>query len=167
MDILIKKFRGLCNTTSDINEHLPVLFRYAKQCDSALELGVRGCISSWAIASGLLENKNGARKRLFMNDMQECQIGEIIDAVSTLNIDVKYEWKSDLDIVFEKEEVKNSYLPECWNKWVWFDDKTDLCIGVAKNKEEAKTSKILNKKNYIHYCFHDEEKPRPCIREEI
>jgi len=115
MDILIKKFRGLCNTTSDINEHLPVLFRYAKQCDSALELGVRGCISSWAIASGLLENKNGARKRLFMNDMQECQIGEIIDAVSTLNIDVKYEWKSDLDIVFEPGETYDMVFIDTWH----------------------------------------------------
>ena len=53
----------MCNTASDINEHLPTLFRYAKQCNSAIELGVRGCISSWAIAAGLLENKNGVRKR--------------------------------------------------------------------------------------------------------
>ena len=81
MDILIKKFRGLCNTVSDINEHLPTLFRYAKQCDTALELGVRGCISSWAVAAGLLENKNGIRKRLFMNDARECQIGEIIETL--------------------------------------------------------------------------------------
>jgi hypothetical protein len=144
MDILIKKFRGLCNTTSDINEHLPVLFRYAKQCDSALELGVRGCISSWAIASGLLENKNGARKRLFMNDMQECQIGEIIDAVSTLNIDVKYEWKSDLDIVFEPGETYDMVFIDTWHVY-----------GQIK-RELEKFSTIANKYIIMHDTTVDE-----------
>lgn len=144
MDILIKKFRGLCNTTSDINEHLPVLFRYAKQCDSALELGVRGCISSWAIASGLLENKNGARKRLFMNDMQECQIGEIIDAVSTLNIDVKYEWKSDLDIVFEPGETYDMVFIDTWHVY-----------GQIK-RELEKFSIIANKYIIMHDTTIDE-----------
>jgi hypothetical protein len=144
MDILIKKFRGLCNTTSDINEHLPVLFRYAKQCDSALELGVRGCISSWAIASGLLENKNGARKRLFMNDMQECQIGEIIDAVSTLNIDVKYEWKSDLDIVFEPGETYDMVFIDTWHVY-----------GQIK-RELEKFSTIANKYIIMHDTTIDE-----------
>ena len=39
MDIIIKKFRGFCNTASDINEQLPTLFRYAKQCNSEIEFG--------------------------------------------------------------------------------------------------------------------------------
>ena len=115
MDVIIKKFRGLCNTASDINEHLPTLFRYAKQCNSAIELGVRGCISSWAIAAGLLENKNGIKKRMFMNDTQTCQIGEFIDAVEAQNIEVKYEWKNDLEVQFEKGEMYDLVFIDTWH----------------------------------------------------
>jgi hypothetical protein len=115
MDILIKKFRTMCNTASDINEHLPVLFRYAKQCNSALELGVRGCVSSWAISAGLLENKNGIRKKIFMNDSRECQIGELIDVLEPLNIDIKYEWKNDLEIEFDADEKYDMVFIDTWH----------------------------------------------------
>jgi hypothetical protein len=115
MDVIIKKFRGLCNTASDINEHLPTLFRYAKQCNSAIELGVRGCISSWAIASGLLENKNGVKKRMFLNDSRECQIGEFVDAVESQNLDIKYEWKNDLELQFEPGETYDMVFIDTWH----------------------------------------------------
>ena len=115
MDILIKKFRTMCNTASDINEHLPTLFRYAKQCNSALELGVRGSISLWSISAGLLENKNGVKKRIFMNDSRECQIGELVDILEPLGIDVKYEWKNDLEIVFGADEKYDMVFIDTWH----------------------------------------------------
>ena len=115
MDVLIKKFRTMCNTASDINEHLPTLFRYAKQCNSALELGVRGCVSSWAISAGLLENKNGIKKRIFMNDSRECQIGELVDILEPLGIDVKYEWKNDLEIEFGADEKYDMVFIDTWH----------------------------------------------------
>jgi hypothetical protein len=115
MDVLIKKFRTMCNTASDINEHLPTLFRYAKQCNSALELGVRGCVSSWAITAGLLENKNGTRKRIFMNDSRECQVGELVDVLEPLGIDVKYEWKNDLEIEFGADEKYDMVFIDTWH----------------------------------------------------
>ena len=34
---------------SDINEHLPTLFGYAKECESIIEMGVRGVVSTWAL----------------------------------------------------------------------------------------------------------------------
>ena len=105
----------MCNTASDINEHLPTLFRYAKQCNSALELGVRGCVSSWAISAGLLENKNGVKKRIFMNDSRECQIGELVDILEPLGIDVKYEWKNDLEIVFGADEKYDMVFIDTWH----------------------------------------------------
>jgi len=115
MDVLIKKFRTMCNTASDINEHLPTLFRYAKQCNSAIELGVRGCVSSWAISAGLLENKNGVKKRIFMNDSRECQIGELVDILEPLGIDVKYEWQNDLEIVFGADEKYDMVFIDTWH----------------------------------------------------
>jgi hypothetical protein len=39
--------------SSDINEHLVTIERYAKDCESAVELGVREMVSTWALISGL------------------------------------------------------------------------------------------------------------------
>jgi hypothetical protein len=39
-------------TTSDINEHLPVLKKYSDECDIIVELGVRTIVSTWAFLSG-------------------------------------------------------------------------------------------------------------------
>ena len=56
MDFVETKFNNLSNCPSDINEHLPTLAKYAQECESIIELGVRGCISSWAFVFGLLNN---------------------------------------------------------------------------------------------------------------
>ena len=62
------KYEEMCNITSDINEHLPTLSKYASDCESAIEFGVRGCISSWAILNGLNES-TATNKRFFLNDL--------------------------------------------------------------------------------------------------
>ena len=61
VDRVNSKYTQLCNTPSDINEHLPTLYRYAKECNTVFETGVRGCISSWAFTKGLLENGKESR----------------------------------------------------------------------------------------------------------
>lgn len=52
-DILQTKFIEKANTPSDINEHLPVLFKYARECNHITECGVRTVVSSYAFAMGL------------------------------------------------------------------------------------------------------------------
>jgi hypothetical protein len=39
-------------TSSDINEHLPTLKKYAKECETIVEMGVRTIVSTWAFLSG-------------------------------------------------------------------------------------------------------------------
>lgn len=43
-----QKFEELCNTPSDINQHLPILKEYADRCETVVEFGVRGCVSTYA-----------------------------------------------------------------------------------------------------------------------
>jgi hypothetical protein len=50
------KYENKCSTISDINEHLPTLYKYATDCESVLECGVASCVSSWAFVYGLLNN---------------------------------------------------------------------------------------------------------------
>jgi len=47
-----EKYKQLCDIPSDINEHLPTLKKYAILCDSIVELGVRGMVSTWGLLAG-------------------------------------------------------------------------------------------------------------------
>ena len=101
MNIINQKFNLLCynqcpgKNSSDIMEHLPTLYSYAKECDSVFETGVRGCVSSWAFLYGLLDGSS-TKKTLFMNDINVCNVEELLNASNGFDIDVKYEWKNNL-----------------------------------------------------------------------
>lgn len=55
---LAYQYQLTCNLPSDINEHSPVLRRFASQCQSVADLGVGSVVSSWALIQGLAENPN-------------------------------------------------------------------------------------------------------------
>ena len=98
MDRIRTTYTILCNTRSDIHEHLPTLYKYATECESIVECGVRGCVSSWALTCGLLDN-NKPTKSILLNDLTRCNIQGLLDATKGLPIKVNYEWKNDLDLV--------------------------------------------------------------------
>lgn len=102
MELLKNKYYALCNERSDINEHLPTLYKYAIKCDSVFETGVRGVISSYALTYGLLSNPNKSNKEILLNDITQCNISEFIQYTQSLHIDIKYIWKSNLEIELER-----------------------------------------------------------------
>ena len=102
---IINKCTMLSNTPSDIYQHLPTLYKYAKECNSVIELGVRGCISSWSFVCGLLSNNNSnANRRILLNDIEECDIKELLQVTNNLPIKVEYKWINDLEL-----EVDGNY----------------------------------------------------------
>ena len=50
-DLIKDKYNILCKTKSDINEHLPILQKYANDCNHITEMGVRTGVSTWALLS--------------------------------------------------------------------------------------------------------------------
>ena len=52
MSLIDERFNQQCTTVSDINEHLPILKKYASECSHITELGVRAIVSTWAFLSG-------------------------------------------------------------------------------------------------------------------
>jgi hypothetical protein len=50
---LFETYQTKYRTPSDINEHLPILFSYARQCTTITECGVRTPTSAYAFAAGL------------------------------------------------------------------------------------------------------------------
>ena len=47
-----ENYQQLCEKESDINEHLPILRKYAMLSSSVVELGVRCMVSTWALLAG-------------------------------------------------------------------------------------------------------------------
>lgn len=94
MSLVELNYNFKCQLKSDINEHLPTLCELAKDCDSVIELGVRGVVSSWAFAMGLPEGS-----RMFMNDLEPCNATPLIRAAKNeKNIDATFVHGSDLEI---------------------------------------------------------------------
>lgn len=143
MESIEYKYQYHSKNSSDINEHLPTLYRYASECDSVFETGVRGCISSWALANGLLHNKNTSIKpTLFMNDIDKCDIQELLFLTKDLPIKMKFEWKNNLDLDF-KETYDLTFI-DTWHIY-----------GQLK-RELAKFAPLTNKYIIMHDTTVDE-----------
>jgi hypothetical protein len=143
MEKVVINFNLLCKNSYpnknsiDIMEHLPTLYRYAKECDSVFETGVRGCVSSWAFLYGLLDSKSANKKYLFLNDIYVCDINELLHVSKQFdNIDVTYEWKNNLLLDF-KQNYDLTFI-DTWHVY-----------GQLK-RELNKFSKITNKYIILH-----------------
>ena len=141
MEQVRNKYTSLCNESSDINEHLPTIYKYATECESVLELGVRGCVSSWAFAFGLLNNERTTRK-LTLNDIYECNIEELLTTTKGLNINIDYKWIDDLKLEM-KGNVDLTFI-DTWH------------VYAQLKRELDKFSKITNKYIIMHDTTVDE-----------
>lgn len=92
-----EKYQQLCRTPSDIYEHLPTLKKYAEQCDSVVELGVRYIVSTWAFLAA-------KPKSLLSVDIEHpsvfgADIMEVYELADEAGIDFQFVQKSSLEIV--------------------------------------------------------------------
>jgi len=142
MENIKRIYENLTSIPSDINEHLPTLCRYAQECDSVFETGVRDCISSWALTCGLLNNKNETQKTLLLNDITECDVKHLLSVASTENIRIECIWKNNLEI-----EINRNYDLTFIDTWHVY--------GQLK-RELEKFSKITNKYIIMHDTTVDE-----------
>ena len=141
MQNIQNRYNRLCKKESDINEHLPTLYKYATQCESIIELGVRGVVSSYAFVYGLLNN-NSSNKKILLNDIEQCNISRLLQLTNHLKIDIKYEWVNDLDL-----EIKENYDLTFIDTWHVY--------GQLK-RELEKFSKVTNKYIIMHDTTIDE-----------
>jgi hypothetical protein len=92
---LYTKYMSLVDTQSDINEHLPVLLRYTKQCSSVVECGVRSIVSSYAFLYGLSEKPNNCYTMVDPNKSD--QMESFLKLCSHHNVNATFYEQSDLD----------------------------------------------------------------------
>ena len=77
-------YKRVCDTHSDINEHLPTLRRYAAECGSVAEMGVRSVVSTWAFLQGLLDSQ-ATEKSLQCLDLNDAPLINDICALAKNN----------------------------------------------------------------------------------
>lgn len=144
MNKVKEHYEQLCSEYGDINEHLPTLCRYAMECDSIFETGIRGCVSSWALAYGLLNGirQNQTEKRMLLNDKIECDIDEFVKAMSMENIKISWIWENNLTL--DLEESFDLTFIDTWHVY-----------GQLK-RELEKFSKITKKYIIMHDTTVDE-----------
>lgn len=135
MDRIIQNYQRECYSGGDIHEHIPTLYKYATDCESIIELGVRTCVSSWAFILGLLHN-NKPKKYFLMNDIMECNVQELLHCVKDLDIVVECQWKNDLYLDI-KDNVDLVFI-DTWHIY-----------GQLK-RELEKFSKVTNKYIIMH-----------------
>ena len=95
--MLLEEYQQKCyNTYSDINEHLPILLAYTKQCESVVECGVRTIVSSYAFASGLVGTLNNQYS--LVDPFKDWQIDSFIQKCKNEGVNATFYEASDLDV---------------------------------------------------------------------
>lgn len=102
-DQLEEHVNKLSKTRSDINEHLVNLKKYANECNSITEMGVRTIVSTWALLAGR------PQKMISYDIVHPKKLGANIDSVynTAEEIGVSYEFinASTLDIEIEETDL--------------------------------------------------------------
>lgn len=144
-----EKYKERCNTSSDINEHLPTLFKYAQQCESVAELGVRGVVSSYAFLWGLIQN-NSNTKVFYIFDISYCDVSEITQDAFYNHVElVDYIPKNDLLVDISDDSYDLTFVdtfhcyPHCYEELSKFHSKTNKYIILHDTTIDGETSECV------------------------
>lgn len=99
MEKIDEKFKINCQEPSDINEHLPTLLKYGKECEHITELGVRWVSSTWSL---LLSNP---KKMISIDIVKHPNIDEVIELSKEYNIDYTFIESDVLDMEIENTDL--------------------------------------------------------------
>jgi hypothetical protein len=123
-----EKINQLTSTPSDINEHLVTLTKYAKECDTVTEMGVRWGDSTWAFLYA-------SPKRLRSLDIQwtetwDAKVADFEAVAESQNIDYKFILTNVLDV--EIDECDLLFI-DTWHAYKQL--KAELAVHASKAKK--------------------------------
>jgi len=96
-------YNNRCETTSDINEHVPTLKKFAEECEHITEMGVRAAVSTFGFLMG-------KPKKLISIDIEPLEnFGnetEVIRQIANENgVDFEFRLGSTLDMEIEETDL--------------------------------------------------------------
>jgi len=98
---IAERYEQQCNASTDINEHLPTLKKYTEECETVIEMGVRGIVSTWAFLAG-------KPKKLTSIDIVHPSAHG-----SDLNIVEELAKEEEIDFEFILGDTTKLEIPEC------------------------------------------------------
>ena len=93
--LLSARLHTKCLIPNDINEHLPVLYAYAKKCSSVVECGILDVTSSYAFASALIGTPDNSLTMIDPNLSEK--IEPFLDICNRENVNANFVWSRILD----------------------------------------------------------------------
>lgn len=150
-------YKKLCETPSDINEHLPILRQYASKCARVAELGVRGVVSAVALACGLVDSSYVTMeditptKKLYLFDIiHDINLEKIEEACFSKGIDIIDTFgMNDLDAdisddVYDMLFIDSAHnYPHCYEELCKFGNKTEKYILLHDTQIDGITSEYV------------------------
>ena len=117
------------NVWSDIYEHLPTFRRYAKECDTIIEMGTRSVVGTWGFLMGLSDQSRTIwQDHLFNHRWNELDSMPMIHGKKLVCIDIDHpnKWGDNLletaaegasqwgiDFEFRQENTLENEIEEC------------------------------------------------------
>lgn len=80
----------VCGAPSDIYEHLPTLRALAASCHHVTEMGIRGVVSTWAMAAGLCRPKAATPRTLIGVDLAACDVARVAEVLAAAGVDYRF-----------------------------------------------------------------------------
>jgi hypothetical protein len=101
--LIEEKYSQYCKADLDINEHLPTLKKYALECNSVIEMGVRSIVSTWAFLAA--KPKKMTSIDIFHPSHYNANLEEVYEVCKNENIDFKFIQASTLEITIEETDL--------------------------------------------------------------
>lgn len=144
MEKIIQKFQEKKNIQSDIHEHLETFKRYAEECDTICEMGVRGIVSTWGFLAG-------KPKKLTSIDFQDPSIfggniEEVKNACAENNIEYEFILGNTLELDIEPCDL---LFLDTWH------DYQQLRMELYRHHKNVKKYIIFHDTN--SFSFHNED----------
>jgi hypothetical protein len=153
--IIDEKYHYLCNSPSDINEHLPTFRRYARECDTIVELGTRWIVGTWGFLMGLSDPaRNDWSNRPFNKKLISIDIDNPEIHGSNLNEVYLGARQWDINFEFRQENTLENEIEECdflfLDTWHSYDQVKGELIRHAD-----KAKKYIGFHDTQYYDFND------------
>ncbi len=123
MEKIETEFKLHSEHPSDINEHLPTIYEYAKKCDHVTEMGVRWVSSSWALL------RANPKKIVSYDIIKDPNVQQLIDASAEYGINFHF---IEQDVLKADIEDTDMLFIDTWHTYKQLFAELNLHAGKVK-----------------------------------
>jgi hypothetical protein len=139
MEKVETNFKLHSETPSDINEHLPTIYEYAKKCDHVTEMGVRWVSSSWALL------RANPKKIVSYDIVRDPNVQQLVDASAEYGINFHF---IEQDVLKADIEETDMLFIDTWH--------TYKQLFAELNMHAVKVKKYILFHDTVSYALVDE-----------